>query len=43
MEYTYTKTKIILTENGIEQRLKVRLHIKQDENGNEILLKEEIV
>lgn len=41
MEYTLTKTKIAFTENGIEQRVKVRQHFKQDENGNEILLKEE--
>ena len=43
MEYTYTKSKIILTKEGIETRVKVRQHFREDENGNEILIKEEIV
>ena len=43
MEYIYTKSKIILTENGIEQKVKVRQHFKEDQYGNEILIKEEFV
>ena len=43
MEYTYTKSKIVLTKEGIETRVKVRQHFREDENGNEILIKEEVI
>jgi hypothetical protein len=43
MEYIYTKSKIILTENGIEQKIKIKQHFKEDENGSEILIKEEFI
>ena len=43
MEYTYTKSKLVLTKDGIETRVKVCQHFKEDENGNEILIKEEII
>ena len=43
MEYTYIKRKIVLTKEGIETKVKVRQHFREDENGNEILIKEEIV
>jgi len=43
MEYTYIKSKIILTSEGVEARVKVRQHFREDEDGNEILVKEEIV
>ena len=43
MEYIYTKSKIILTESGIEQKVKVRQYFKEEKNGYEILIKEEFV
>ncbi len=43
MEYTYTKSKIVLTRDGIKTRVKVRQHFREDEDGNEILLKEEVI